>query len=140
MLSLISATSQRKAIAAMTKPTPEFVVYLVDSLQVVGPVYTKRMFGGFGIFLDGLMFGLVADNIFYLKADEESQADFENAGLEAFKYTRNDRAIALSYYQAPEEAFDSLDVMREWANNAYAAALRSAAKSKKSKIKTNKNK
>ena len=115
----------------MAKPIPEFVVYLVDVLQVVGPVYAKPMFGGFGIYLDAVMFGLISDNSFYFKVDEQSKADFVEAGLQAFKYNRKGRVIEMSYYQAPEEVFDSLEIMREWANAAYPCALRSAVKSHK---------
>ena len=41
----------------------EFVSYLVELMQSIGPVNARPMFGGFGIFLDKLMFGLVADSI-----------------------------------------------------------------------------
>ena len=39
----------------------EFTSYVVDLMQSIGPVNAKAMFGGYGIFLEGLMFGLVAD-------------------------------------------------------------------------------
>lgn len=110
----------------MAKPIPEFVVYSVDHLQVIGPVQARPMFGAYGIFLDNIMFGLVSDNCLYFKVDEISKSDFLEAGLQAFKYMRKGRAIELSYYQAPEEVFDSLETMRDWGNAAYAAALRSA--------------
>ena len=49
----------------------EFVEHIVDLSQVIGPVYSKRMFGGHGIFLDGIMFGLVFRDTFYLKVDKD---------------------------------------------------------------------
>jgi len=54
-----------------SKKEKEFVSYIVDLMQSMGPVYSKGMFGGHGIFLDGLMFGLVADNVLYLKTDKQ---------------------------------------------------------------------
>ena len=47
----------------------EFAEHVVDLSLCIGPVYSKRMFGGFGIFLEGLMFGLIADNVYYIKVD-----------------------------------------------------------------------
>jgi len=109
----------------------EFADYVVEITQSIGPVYAKRMFGGHGIFLEGLMFGLIADKTLYLKADEKSESEFTNLGLEAFSYNKNDKEMKLSYFQAPEEALEDLDEMNIWANKAYSAALRAALKKKK---------
>ena len=106
----------------------EFVSFLVDTLQSIGPVEAKRMFGGYGLFLGGLMFGLVADNSLYLKADDESKAEFEALGLEPFTYYKKGKPFSMSYYQAPEDALEDPDAMNLWGNTAYSAALRAAAK------------
>ncbi len=106
----------------------EFVSYVVDMLQTIGPVYSKRMFGGYGIFLEGLMFALIADNVLYLKSDQEDVHDFIARGLEPFTYSRKGKPTKLSYYQAPEEALEDVEVMREWGNKAYSTALRVASK------------
>lgn len=55
----------------------EFVSYAVDLMQSIGPVCAKSMFGGHGIFLETLMFGLVADGTLYFKADKEIENDFK---------------------------------------------------------------
>lgn len=109
----------------------QFAAHVVDLLQTIGPVYSKRMFGGFGIFLDGLMFGLIADNELYLKVDDGNRERFEALGLEAFTYYKQEKAMQLSYYQAPEEAIESMELMSEWGAQAFECALRAAAKKKK---------
>ena len=106
----------------------EFVNYVVDLMQLTGPVTAKRMFGGYGIFLDGLMFALIANSVLYLKADKESEKKFTGRGLEAFKYNKKDKEYKMSYYQAPDEALEDIDVMNHWANNAYNTALKAASK------------
>ena len=112
----------------------EFVNHVVEMMQTVGPVNAKRMFGGHGIFLEGLMFGLIADNDLYLKVDDKNRDDFTTRGLEPFSYFKKEKEFKLSYYQAPEEALESAEVMREWGNKAYEVALRAAAsKAKKEK-------
>ena len=116
----------------MTKDS-EFAYYVVEITQSIGPVYAKRMFGGHGIFLDGLMFGLIADKTLYLKADKESEPEFTDLDLEAFSYNKNGKQMKMSYFQAPEEALENMDVMNVWANKAYSAALRVAMKKSKAK-------
>lgn len=108
--------------------TSQFVDYIVEITQSIGPVYSKRMFGGHGIFLDGLMFGLIAEQTLYLKADQDSKNDFIELGLAAFSYNKKGKEMKLSYFQAPEEALEELEVMNLWANKAYSAALRAAKK------------
>jgi DNA transformation protein len=113
-----------------------FVDHVVEMMQTVGPVNAKRMFGGHGIFLEGLMFGLIADNDLYLKVDDKTRDDFLVRGLEPFSYFKKDKEFKLSYYQAPEEALEQADAMREWGNKAYEVALRAASiKRKKSQRK-----
>jgi len=116
---------------ATSKIEKEFVCYVVDLMQSIGPVRAKGMFGGHGIFLDDLMFGLVADSVLYLKADKESVPGFSEKGLQAFSYGRQGKEFSMSYYQAPEETLEDAEEMNVWANKAYAAALRAAAKKRK---------
>ncbi len=115
----------------MSNIEKEFVNYIVDLMQLIGPVYAKGMFGGHGIFLGDLMFALVADSILYLKVDKEVINEFEEKGLGAFTYNRKDRKFKMSYYQAPEEALEDVEEMKVWANKAYGVALRAASKKRK---------
>ncbi len=108
----------------------EFVSYIVDLMQIIGPVRARPMFGGFGIFLNNLMFGLVADSVLYLKVDSITRSAFEAKNLEAFTYVKNNKPYAMSYYQTPEEALESNEDMALWARQAYDVAL-NARKSKK---------
>ena len=114
----------------ITHEEKEFAAYVVELLQDIGPVNSRRMFGGFGIFLDGLMFGLIAENVLYLKVDDENRADFEELGMQPFTYDKQGQKMNLSYYQIPDEAMDSMEVMSHWGNKGFAAALRAAARKK----------
>ncbi len=112
----------------ISKSDKEFVSYVVDLMSSIGPVHAKGMFGGHGIYLDGLMFSLVADGVLYLKSDEETENEFTKRGLEAFTYFKKGKAYKMSYFQAPEEALENSEEMNLWANRAYSVALRAAAK------------
>lgn len=102
----------------------EFVENLKQVFASFGAIHSRRMFGGYGLFHDGLMFGLVADDVLYLKADDQSVAMFEQRGLAPFRYEKRSGVVALSYHMAPDEIFDDPDAAREWAVRAFEAALR----------------
>ncbi len=101
----------------------EFVAHVVDLLGAFGPVSPRRMFGGYGIFRDGLMFGLIVRDTLFLKADARNRADFEAAGMAPFAYQRGGQDRSLSYYEAPPEAMEDVDELARWAGTAFAAAL-----------------
>jgi len=90
-----------------------------------GKVTVRRMFGGHGIFRDGLMFGIVADETLFLKVDDHNREDFLERNLEPFSYEKQGRRQEISYYQAPVEVFEDPDEMQRWAGTAFSAALRS---------------
>ena len=109
-----------------------FVAHLLDLLEPLEKVTAKRMFGGYGIFRDGLMFGLVAYGEFYLKTDLENRPDFEAQDLSPFRFeSKNGKVTVTSYYHCPEEALDSPHSMRVWSESALAAAGRSGTKKKR---------
>ena len=103
----------------------EFVDYLREAFSEFGPVTARKMFGGHGIFYNGLMIGLVADGMLYLKVDSQTRSRFADRGLPQFEYTKGSRTVAMSYCLAPEESLESPAEMSVWARFAYEAALRS---------------
>ncbi len=103
----------------------EFLDMVLELLEPLGGVTARRMFGGHGLFQSGLMFGLMANDTLYLKADDVNRPDFEAAGMGPFTYSRKGRDIALGYHETPAELYDDGDAFCDWARAAYDAALRS---------------
>jgi DNA transformation protein and related proteins len=106
---------------------PQFIRYLRDQLRRWGPVEVRRMFGGHGVFRGGAMFALIHDETLYLRSDEANRAAFAAAGMGPFRYRRRGKLVALGYHQAPPEALEDSELLGEWADRAFAAALRRAA-------------
>lgn len=101
----------------------EFAETVEDVLQVVGPAYLRAMFGGYGVFLDGVMFGLIAYDVLYLKVDDTSRENFDQAGLEPFVYEAKRGPVVMSYHRAPDLLHD-WPAMEPWVEMAVAAARR----------------
>lgn len=102
----------------------DFVKSLEDVFALFGPIRAKRMFGGYGIYHDDLMFGLVADDVLYLKADDMSCDAFVKKGLSQFEYDKGGKKIRMSYYMAPESIFDDQEKAKQWAELAFETAVR----------------
>ncbi len=98
-----------------------------DLFQAFGPVSVRRMFGGAGLYADGVMFGLVADGVIYLKTDDEIAGVFEQEGLEPFVYTAaGGKRAVMSYRRMPDRLYDDPDELKLWASRSLAAANRKA--------------
>lgn len=106
----------------------EFSAYLPELFELFGPVGVRKMFGGYGVFRDGLMFALAVDDSLYLKADAENAGYFERLNLARFEYARSGKIARLSYYQAPPEIMEDRDQAAIWARRSYDAALRAQRK------------
>lgn len=115
-------------IAPAPAPKQAFANHVVEQLQGLGPVQARRMFGGFGLFLDGLMFALIVKEQLYFKVDDASRPTFTAHGLGPFTYEARGKRQSVGYYEAPAEVFDAPAAMLEWARPAFACALRAANK------------
>lgn len=107
-----------------------FLAHLHDLFAAFGPISTRAMFGGHGLYFDGILVGVVMGDGLYLKVDQGTRTHFEAAGCAPFVYTAQKAPITMSYWSLPEEAMDSPQAMLPWAQRAHAAALRKAMASK----------
>ncbi len=111
------------AVTEMTK-RDKFVDHVLDMLTTLGAVRARAMFGGWGVYLDDVMFGLIAGDTLYFKVDNSNRGEFEAAGSSPFVYTGKNRPITMSYYEAPADALEDRDALQALARGAVAAALR----------------
>jgi len=102
----------------------DFIPFVQELLAGWGSVSARRMFGGHGLYHEGLMFAIVMDNRLYLKVDAQNRPDFEALGLEPFTYPMKGRPVALSYWVAPDAIFDEHAEAVRWARSAWDAAYR----------------
>lgn len=105
----------------------EYLTYVIDQLECLGPIRSRRMFGGAGLYFEDLFFALVADDVLYFKVDDSNRPDYEEAEMEAFRPFPNKNTV-MGYYQVPIDVLDNRDRLRDWAQKALHAAERKAGK------------
>ncbi|HEY8119074.1 MAG TPA: TfoX/Sxy family protein [Methylophilaceae bacterium] len=113
----------------------EFVDFLQEVFEKFGRINARKMFSGYGLYHDGVMFGLVADEMLYLKADISNAHFFESRGLPQFAYTRGDKTVKMSYYLAPEEIYDDKEEAAVWARRSFEVAFRTKKSSPRKNLR-----
>jgi DNA transformation protein len=106
----------------------EFQSFLEDLFAPLGGVRFRRMFGGLGIYRDGVMFALVANDVLHFKADDTTRGAFEDEGCAPFRYEARGKSVTMSYWPMPERLFDEPEEFREWSLAAIRAAERAQAR------------
>ena len=103
--------------------SPGYIAYVLEQLEALGPVTSKRMFGGFGLYHHGLFFALVSSqDELYLKVDDQNRPMFEARGCKLFQ-PMPDRP-PLSYMTVPEEVIEDPRDLADWARSAVEAQAR----------------
>ena len=111
--------------------TSEYVTYVVDQLGEFGAVTARRMFGGAGLYHEGLFFGLIADDCLYLKVDESNRPDYESAGCKPFRPFPEGKNYAMGFYEVPGNVLEDPEVLARWAAKAHEVAQRKGRKGKR---------
>jgi DNA transformation protein len=99
----------------------DFLNFVLDQFSSWGGVTARKMFGGAGLYRDGSMFGLIADDVAYLKVDESNREQFIQAGSGPFK-PYPDKPGVMPYYEIPPGILEEPEVLAEWARQSLAIA------------------
>ena len=108
----------------------EFCDYALEQLASSGKVSARRMFGGVGLYLDGLFFAVIDDDTLYFRTDDSNRARFVRAGSRPFCPFPDRPGHVMAYWQVPAEVLEDAEQLRNWTREALAAAL--AARSRRS--------
>lgn len=100
----------------------EYRAWVLEQMGRVAPVTARSMFGGVGIYSDGLFFALMDDEATYLKVDDSNRGDFEAAGSGPFRPFEG--GAPMQYYLLPGELLEDPDRLRPWIEKAVEVARR----------------
>jgi len=106
----------------------DYLQYILDQLRPFGSVTHKRMFGGAGLYRDGLCIALIDDDTLYFKVDDQNRADYVERGRGPFRPYPDKPQYEMGYYEVPGDVLDAPEDLSRWAEKALAAAV---AKKKK---------
>lgn len=104
----------------------QFVDYVLNLIQDFGPAMSRKTSDGHGIFLDGVMFAVIVDNVLFFKVDGATDADFKELELPPFVQNEKDEDVVMSYVQAPDSALKDRAEMTRWATLAHGVAVKAA--------------
>jgi DNA transformation protein len=119
--------------------SPEYREFVVEQLERVAAVRTKSMFGGVGLYGDGLFFALLDDDRLYFKVDDSNRPDYEARGLGPFDPFK-DGIHLMQYYEVPAEIVEDPDELQVWMGKALDVARRAQAKKRRGPKKPQKPK
>lgn len=105
--------------------TDDFRDFALEQLRRATPaaITHRAMFGGVGVYADGLIFALMDDDVVYFKVDDGNRADFEARRMGPFlPYGDPDRPS--SYCQLPEDVLEEPGELTKWVERALDAARR----------------
>ena len=99
--------------------------FVIEQLSNVVPISYRKMFGGIGVYSEGLFFAIMGDDRLYFKVDDSNYADYAAHRSEQF--------MNLRYYEVPVDILEDEDQLSEWVEKALVVAALKKKKKKKKK-------
>ncbi len=106
----------------------EYLKFVQDQLTEFGEIEIKKMFGGIGIFKEGLMFAKIGGDTFRLKVDESNQKDYEEKGMKPFFSEKKKKGMP--YWEVPQDILEDRKELASWATKSFEIAKSLAANKK----------
>ena len=100
-----------------------YLNYVLDLLSCCGNITHRALFGGYGIYNDGKILAIIADDELYFKVNDSNKQDFVDSDSEPFTYYKNNKPYSLSYWKVPAEILEVPELLQTWFNKAYMVAL-----------------
>lgn len=111
----------------------EFLAYILeDAFRDVQGITAKSMFGGYGLYKNGIVFGIIADDELYFKVDDKNRGTYEKKKSSPFTYeTKKGKRVAMSYWRLPADILDERSQLGLWVEASVRASKRSSRKRKR---------
>lgn len=98
-------------------PTSQsYLEYIVNEIfrDILG-ITTRRMFSGYGVYKDGVIFALILNDALYFKTDEINRQKFIDAGSTPFSYMhKTGKKVVTSYWELPERIIEDKIALPVW--------------------------
>lgn len=107
--------------------------YVLNKLRPHGPITSRAMFGGYGIYYDEIIFASLIDGKLYFRVDALNENDYELYGSEPFVFEGGKSPAVMPYRVLPDEILENGELLPQWIEKAKQASLRHRRKAKKGK-------
>lgn len=108
-----------------------FLRFVLDQLDLLGEVSSRRMFGGVGLYCRGTFFAILFDDLLYLKVNDGNRRDFLAAKMEPFRPYPDRPSTTFQYYRVPADVLEDRKQLAAWAAKAVEAAAAARASRRK---------
>ena len=105
----------------------EYLQYVLEQLDGLRGVVSRRMFGGAGLYQDDVFFGLLFRDTLYFKVNDTNRADYESRGMARFQPYPDKPYLSFTYYEVPADVLEDREELTSWARRSIAAALATGA-------------
>ena len=102
----------------------DFLAYVLEQLAQLGDVTSRRMFGGAGLYSDELFFGLIMDDVLYLRVDDSNRADYSSRGMAQFRPYADRPHLSMNYYEIPADVLEDAAELVSWARRSVTVAMK----------------
>lgn len=111
--------------------SPSYKAFALEQLSAVAPVTSRAMFGGVGVYAEGLFFALMDDDRLYFKVDDASRRRYQDAGMGPFDPFKNGEQVMNGYFEVPGEVLEDEERLPDWMREALAVAARAKKPAKR---------
>jgi DNA transformation protein len=102
-------------------PDASFKDFVLDQLHQLDDLTCRRMFGGYGLYQNGVFFGIIHQGRLYFKTDRTTCQAYIQCGMEPFR--PNPKQTLKSYYEVPVDILEDDAQLLLWAQQAVACQL-----------------
>ena len=102
----------------------DFLAYVLEQLAGLEDVSSRRMFGGAGLYSNEFFFGLIADDVLYLRVDDSNRADYSTRGMAQFRPYADRPHLSMNYYETPADVLEDAGELVVWARRSVEVAMR----------------
>lgn len=107
----------------------DYALYVKELLEPFGFITIKPMFGGYSVYLNDYIVGLIIESELYLKSNRQFDKFFKQYASEQFSYLNHKgKVIKMPYWKLPEAAWEDETLLRSFLNRSFQASKNSKAK------------
>jgi DNA transformation protein len=102
---------------------PSYLEYVLEQLATLAALRSNRMFGGIGLYSDGIFFGLIDDDTLFFKTNDSNIAAYRERNMPRFMPFPDRPDAVLGYHQVPADVIEDAETLVAWARQSIQVQL-----------------